>query len=140
VLNPGGGAIYNGGLLTLSGCTLTGNTGGQSGGLVAGSGGAIYNRGTMIINNSVVSNNWGFSPGGGTSVDGGGAIENFGSLTINGGSLSGNTSDEQGGAIFNRFGSVWSSKAVPCPAIPRSGVRTKSKTALAAVSPTLAGP
>jgi predicted outer membrane repeat protein len=106
---PGGGAIYNAGSLTLSGCHLTGNYAGWLGGYESGSGGAILNRGTMTINNSVLSDNQAFSTGGdwlGGGSDGGGAIENFGSLTIHGGTLSGNTSDQQGGAIYNRGGSV----------------------------------
>jgi hypothetical protein len=109
----GGGAIYNVGWVTLSGCHLTGNYGGLEG-LQGGSGGAIDNHGTMIINNSFLTGNSGFSDGsgngdglGGVTRDGGGAIENYGgSLTINGGALSGNTSDAQGGAIFNYRGSL----------------------------------
>jgi hypothetical protein len=107
VVTPlGGGAIYNFGWVTLSGCHLTGNYGGWQGGLIGGSGGAIQNYGTMVINNSFLTNNYATDPGGGDG-EGGGAIENlFGSVTITGGALSGNTTEDAGGAIFNYGGSL----------------------------------
>jgi hypothetical protein len=122
--NSAGGAIYNLGTLTLSGCALTGNTAGQqqSGGAILNSGtltvsgctitgntaiygGAINNSGTLTISNSTLSGN--------TAVTGGngGAIANVGSTTISNSTLSGNAAEPSvdpgmGGAIYDRVGSL----------------------------------
>jgi predicted outer membrane repeat protein len=89
-----GGGIQNSGTLTVSNCTVTGNTAGTDGG------GIYNNRGTMAVTGSIISGN---------SVDSsGGGIYNFvGILTITGSTLSDNSiggSFGQGGGIYNMFG------------------------------------
>ena len=76
-----GGGIYNEGFLTLSNCTLTGNStghggnGGQGGGFggaggAAGSGGAIYNAGTAtLMSCAFVGNLSGNGGDGGSGLD-----------------------------------------------------------------------
>ena len=117
-----GGAIRNGGLLTLSNSILFSNTAG-SGGAIQNTGtaqitntliqkngtggvhtaacGAIDNRGSMTITNSTLDQNSDAV----TNFTYGGAICNTGTLTINGSTLSNNGSDGLtyggGGAIYN---------------------------------------
>lgn len=80
-----GGAIYNNGTLTVSGCRFTGNTADSYGG-------AILNNGTLTITSSSFTGN--------TAVgDYGGAIEDYGTLTIRNSTLSDNTAGSDGGAI-----------------------------------------
>ena len=81
-----GGAIYNGGSLTLTRAVVSGN--------IAGLGGAIDNTGSLSINSSTLSGN---------SASDGGAIWNDASssnLTISGSTLTGNNAST-GGAISN---------------------------------------
>jgi predicted outer membrane repeat protein len=80
-----GGAIYNNGYLTLTGCDLINNTAGVSGG-------AIYNSGTLNPIGSNFINN--------TSANFGGAIYSDGILNVTGGTFSSNMGG-MGGAIYN---------------------------------------
>jgi hypothetical protein len=118
-----GGAIWNGGVLTVSGCTLTGNSVDADptysiSPYYGFSGGAVYNTGTLTVTNSTVSKNLAgdvyWSSGG--SSGRGGAIFNSGALTVVNSALSDNTafgssnavtfsSPGVGGAIDN-FGSL----------------------------------
>jgi hypothetical protein len=93
-----GGAINNNGTLTISNCTLSGNSV-ATGFVGAGFGGAINNNGTLTISNSVLSGN---------SAGVGGAISNYGPLTVTGCILTGNfvTPGGDGGAINNRYSGV----------------------------------
>jgi hypothetical protein len=92
-----GGAIYNAGTLTLSNCTLSGNTTLTPAGKLF-QGGAIYNTAfaTMTLNNCTVTNN---------SSGQGGGIFNAGTMTISGCSVTSNTVAFavafQGGGVFN---------------------------------------
>jgi hypothetical protein len=109
-----GGGIYNDqvGTLTVSSCTLSGNS--------AGSGGGIYNQGMATVNNSTLSGNSADSGGGmynqgtatvtystlsGNSVLGpnsyGGGIVNQGTLTVSNSNLSGNSAGFAAGGISN---------------------------------------
>jgi predicted outer membrane repeat protein len=81
-----GGGILNNGTLSVSGCTVSGNS--------ANGGGGIFNAGTMTIQNSTLSGN---SAGFGF---GGGIYNEVGSITISGSTLSHNTAGD-GGCIFN---------------------------------------
>jgi hypothetical protein len=87
-----GGAINNNGTLTISNCTLSGNSVATE--IGGGDGGAIENNGTLTISNSVLSDN---------SAGEGGAISNYGPLTVNGCTLYGNSAVNggDGGAINN---------------------------------------
>lgn len=83
-----GGGIYNAGTLTVTNSTFYGN--------FAAHGGAIYNHsyGFITVTNSTFSNN---------SAGKGGGIFNFqiGTLNISNSIFSNNYADEQGGGIFN---------------------------------------
>jgi len=96
-----GGGIYNdyNATLTLSSCTISGNSGYQ------GVGGGIYNdQGTLIVSNSTLSGN---------STWYGGAISNNGlggggsaTATIINSTLTGNSATSEGGAISNQDGTL----------------------------------
>jgi hypothetical protein len=103
-----GGAIWNGGTLTVTACTISDNTAYHTG-LPIALGGAIYNAGTLTVAASTVSNNsvgimsFEITLGG----DGGG-IYNAGTLKVSNSVLSndtangfGGTEGGYGGGIFN---------------------------------------
>jgi hypothetical protein len=110
-----GGAIWNGGVLTVSGCTLSNNRAGDPysdwrDNNAVFYGGAIYNAGTLTVSGSTLSNNTAgdyFNSGPGASICNGGAIYNAGTLTVSGSTLSNNTAGNfygetgDGGAIYN---------------------------------------
>ncbi|HXU38061.1 MAG TPA: HYR domain-containing protein [Blastocatellia bacterium] len=85
--SAGGGGIFNNGfaMLTITNCTLSGNS--------AAFGGGIENLGTLTITSSTLSGN-------SARADGGGILNNGGTLTITNSTLSGNTAQQQGGGIF----------------------------------------
>jgi hypothetical protein len=91
----GGGIYNNGGTLTVSGCTLSNNST-----LGGGFGGGIYNNGgTLTVSNSSLSGNT--APGGGDFNQGdGGGIYNAGTAIVSGCTLS-NNSAQAGGAIYS---------------------------------------
>ncbi len=70
--NPWGGAIYNGGVLIMEGCTLTGNTG-YNGGAICN---APFGQGTLFMSNCVLSGNTALGEGKG------GAIFNMGDVNV----------------------------------------------------------
>jgi CSLREA domain-containing protein len=92
-----GGAIFNGGTLTITACTIADNL--SSGGAFGG--GAIYNNGgspgaTLTITNSTISGN---STLGG--LGGGGINDGGGRVTITNSTISGNSSgNTSGGGIY----------------------------------------
>jgi hypothetical protein len=99
-----GGALWNGGTLTLNACTLSSNS---CHGAEAALGGAIYNVGTLTVSSSTLSGN---SAGGTTSflsqAGDGGAIYNAGTMSVTDSILSGNWAYQlgtggYGGGIFN---------------------------------------
>ena len=108
-----GGAISNSAALTVSGCTLSGNSSVYYSptNWEGGPGGAIYNTGTLIVNNSTLSGNRAEDGRGGIG-GAGGAIFNTGTLTVSGSSFSNNTAgtgyyaDGGGGAICNYAGTA----------------------------------
>jgi hypothetical protein len=90
-----GGAIWNGGVLTICDCAFSNNFVDQEG--VNDEGGAIYNAGTLAITDSVFSNN----QAGITFTGAGGAIANAGNLTVSNSMLMNNAARWAGGAIYN---------------------------------------
>ena len=109
-----GGAIYNAGNLTISGCKFTDNT--------ADYGGAVFNDGNLIVSDCKFTGNTAQLYGGAITNGGnltvsdsiftgnvaqdaswsvGGAIYNYGSSTISGSTFAGNTA-ANGGAINNQ--------------------------------------
>jgi hypothetical protein len=80
-----GGGVYNGGVLTLTGVTLCGNS-------ASGSGGGLENGGTSTVSNDTFSGN--------TANAGGGIYNDAHILTISSSTLSGN-SGRIGGGIDN---------------------------------------
>ncbi|MFI8103735.1 hypothetical protein [Streptomyces sp. NPDC086023] len=96
IVNNGGGAIANGGTLTISNSRIVGNTvRSQNGGAIANSG-SLRITASLLRDNSVVI---GPNPGGG----GGGAITNgvSGVVRVDASVLTGNTAFRDGGAIAN---------------------------------------
>ena len=90
-----GGAVYNGGSLTLDYVTVAGNT-------TASNGGGIYNDGTFSSTNSTFSDN---SATGGTSL-GGGLYNETGTLTLTNVTISSNSAGKEGGGLYNNTGTT----------------------------------
>ncbi|MFN8531383.1 MAG: choice-of-anchor Q domain-containing protein [Anaerolineae bacterium] len=87
----GGGLYVNGGAVTLTNSTVSGNT--------AEAGGGIYNYGgTLTLTNSTVSGN--------TAVYGGGIYNWLGTVTLTYSTVSGNTGEYGGGGIYNDYGAL----------------------------------
>lgn len=87
-----GNGIYNhtGGIMTLSGGTIQGNS------HTAGNGGGIYNNGTLTVTSGTISGNE-------VNVDGkhGGGVYNVGTMTFSGGNIQSNWAKGNGGGIYN---------------------------------------
>jgi hypothetical protein len=94
-----GGAICNGGALTIINSTFSGNVALQH------SGGAIDSYGFLNIINSTFSGNSSGSNGQGGAIRNGGLFDSSGTLLINNSTFSGNSAG-QGGGIFNVTGSL----------------------------------
>jgi hypothetical protein len=89
-----GGGLFNlGGALTLTGCTLSGNS--------AYFGGGLYNisGGTATLTDCTLSGNTASGDGGGIGTGGGGSNDGGDTVTLTDCTLSGNTAAIQGGAI-----------------------------------------
>ena len=80
-----GGAIYNFGTVTLSGCQISNNNAGQ--------GGAISNFGTITVTESTLSGNH--------AEFGGGLYNELGTVTFTNTTLSQNSATKRGGGFFN---------------------------------------
>ncbi len=85
-----GGGIENDGTLTVANCTLAGNS-------ASGVGGGIANDGTLTITNSTLAGN--------SAVDGGG-IDNDHMLTVTDSTLAGNSASNAGGGIYKYEGTL----------------------------------
>ena len=86
--NYGGGIYNNGGVLTLTNTTLSGNSAASS------YGGGIYNNsGTVTLTNTTISGN--------SAGNYGGGIGNSGTVTLTNTTISGNTVVYDGGGIWN---------------------------------------
>src|SRR5580704_19781783 len=83
-----GGAICNGGMLTIINSTFSGNVARHRGG------GGIANYGTLIITNSTFSGNSSGSSGLAGGILNGGLFQSSGALAINNSTLSGNAAGE----------------------------------------------
>jgi len=86
----GGGGIWNGGTLTLTDCTVSGNTSNGYGGGINNA----YGSSTLTLTNCTVSGNTSESYSGG-------GINNEDTLTLTNCTVSGNTAEGSGGGIFN---------------------------------------
>jgi predicted outer membrane repeat protein len=84
VANGNAGGIFNLGTLTISGCTVSGNS--------AFAGGGIESFGSLTVSASTVSGNSASESGGGIFMDG--------TLTVAGSTISGNSTFAGGGGIF----------------------------------------
>jgi hypothetical protein len=87
-----GGGIVNGGTLTLTNCTLSGN-------YATYDGGGIYNDGPLTLNQCNLSGN-------GAAEGGGGIYSYRGTMTLNQCTLSGNGAAEWGGGINSYEGAM----------------------------------
>ena len=90
ITEPGGG-ILNGGTLTVTNSTFSGNSSDEGSG--------IANSGTLTVANSTFSGNISRGTGGG--------IANVGTLTVTNSTFSGNTAQAAGGGIFNKGSLVY---------------------------------
>jgi hypothetical protein len=88
------GGILNGGTLTVSNSTVSGNS--------AGYGGGISNGGTLTLDNSTIGDNSAHG-GGGDYFGYGGGILNNGTLTAINSTVTGNSAHD-GGGIYNLYG------------------------------------
>ncbi len=88
-----GGGVFNRGTLTMTACTVSGNT--------AQAGGGIGNtsQGTVALFDSTVSGNT-------ATAYGGGGIANFGTMTIVDCTIANNSTTASGGGIANYYGSL----------------------------------
>jgi predicted outer membrane repeat protein len=122
--NRGGGILTGGGMTTIIGCTITGNTAADehlsNGITLIGQGGGIFNEGGQLTaQHSLISGNSATEGGGifnyfasvevrdscltGNSATEGGAIYNdaSGTLAVHGSTFSGNTASDGGGGLYN---------------------------------------
>ena len=83
-----GGGVANSGTLTLTDCTLSGNS---------GTGGAVFSDGTLTATGCAFFGN--------TAANGGGIFAQ-GLTTVTGCTFSGNTGTSSGGAVFNQAGAM----------------------------------
>jgi hypothetical protein len=98
----GGGAIaaFYDSAVTITRCTISGNTTGNTG----GSGGGVFlnNGGTLVIEGSTIAGNTATATG--TSGGGGVSVGGFGSGTITNSTIANNVTVGSGGGILNSFG------------------------------------
>jgi len=106
---PGGGGILSAGVLTLTGCTISGNFVSAIFGGPLGGGGVMNDHGTMIITGCTISNNSEAEGNGG-----GGVLNENGTMTVTGCTISNNFTSQGfteasftsvGGGISNPSGS-----------------------------------
>lgn len=90
-----GGAINNGGTVTITNSVISGNT--------STGGGGIHNAGNLTLIESTVSGN---STSSANFYDGGGIHNNHGTLTVLRSTISGNTATNAGGGIMNHSGTA----------------------------------
>jgi Right handed beta helix region len=89
-----GGGLLNFGNLTLTNCTVTGNTASRNSSGLLGNGGGVANYGTVTLADCKISGN--------TAANNGGALFNNGTATLTDcGVGGGNTAGNSGGAVFN---------------------------------------
>ncbi|MFL6334170.1 MAG: Ig-like domain repeat protein [Pyrinomonadaceae bacterium] len=115
--NPSqGGGILNDGTLTITDCTLSGNSSSNSHEDIKNFGGGILNNGALTITGSTLSGNSVTGAGDYSVSKGGGIYNNGGTLTITGSTLSGNSTNNggnsglqtisRGGGIYTTGGTV----------------------------------
>ncbi|MGB2823648.1 MAG: right-handed parallel beta-helix repeat-containing protein, partial [Phycisphaerae bacterium] len=94
-----GGGIYKGGTLTLNTSTVSGNS---ATGTYAYGGGIYTDSGTLTLINSTVSGNW----ASGSYACGGGIYIDSGTLMLSNSTVSGNSAGKRGGGIYNLYGTL----------------------------------
>jgi hypothetical protein len=94
--NAGNGSgISNGGALTITNCTLSGNSAAND---ASHGGGGIFNTGTLTVTSTTLSGN--------QVGQGGGIYNNTGTLMVTSSTFSGNSAYYNGGGIYNRSGTA----------------------------------
>ncbi len=91
-----GGGIDNDGILTISGCTISGNSANNN----LGFGGGIFNDGTLVVSDTTISDNTEANFGGGIESDDGV------SMTVTDSTISGNQAENGGGGIESTGGTA----------------------------------
>jgi predicted outer membrane repeat protein len=113
-----GGGVYNGGILTLTGSSVTNNTASLVGGGIYNTGGGNGANGMLTVIDSTISRNT--APNGGgifgdhgtvtlinttvsdnTATINGGGIINFDTMSLTGSTVTGNTAEVDGGGIYS---------------------------------------
>ncbi len=115
-----GGAIYNGGALSITNATVSGNSASRGDDYygTSANGGAIFNVGSIVVTGSTFSTNSASSSWGlyGTSANGGAIFNAGGRILVANSTFSGNSvgaswdvygTGGNGGAIFNSGGTLW---------------------------------
>jgi predicted outer membrane repeat protein len=130
-----GGALYNSGTVTVTGCTFTGNSASLGGGIYMSVGSLRTIDGCTFTNNTAVEGGGiyhDFGPAitvsnstfmGNSATQGGGIYNAFGYVTLVGCYLSGNSASDSGGGVFN---------AVSCNLIVRSSTLLNNQAPLGA--------
>ena len=113
----GGVYVYDQGTLTLTNCTISGNTANIGSPFARNYGGGVFNNGTAMLTSCTLSGNSAFVHGGGmfnsgtvllinctlsgNYARGGGGMTNTGTATLTNCTFSRNTASEYGGGLFN---------------------------------------
>src|SRR5262249_8748563 len=92
IANGNDGGVFNNGTLTVSACTITGN----SVPLFRDGAGILNCEGTLTVSGSTISGNSAYEGGGISST---GTISSGGTLTISNSTISGNSASFEGGGI-----------------------------------------
>ena len=110
----GGGLINYGGTLTLTDCTVTGNS--PPNNVVNRSGGGVYNDGALTLTNCTISGN--------SASEGGGLDNNQGTVTLTNTTVSGNSATLEGGGVLNQGTATLTN----CTVSDNSGVGVMTET------------
>ena len=96
-----GAGVYDKSTIRLTGCTISGNTDGNTGGNTVQRGAGVFEKGTGIISDCLISDNSTVANGGG----GGGGLYNDKQLTVEISTITGNSAGN-GGGLYNKAGTA----------------------------------
>jgi len=104
---PSGGGIFNSGTLTVTNCTISGNSSRRGGGIFNAGGALFTSPYSLTVTNSTISGNQA-TPWGDGDGSGGGIFNDSGAVTVTNSTISGNSAfgGRGGGGIFNSLGAV----------------------------------
>jgi hypothetical protein len=142
-----GGGLDNGGTLTASDITASGNSSNHGSGYYfgGGGGGGIANFGTLTVAGSALTGNSTNAANSRDNGGGGGGIANFGTLTVSSTTVSSNSNSRDGGGVYNggmltiNGGTVVENTALVGGGITNSGTLTISYSTVAGNTASAAG-